>query len=125
MGFKIKRGSVLRNKQEQGSQVAGVKKKPKLKMNLARYLTLAIMIVVLVFVGRIFLVQRAELAALMEQKESLQQRIIDMQSEIVDLEDEAERLSDMAYIEQIARMEYGMVGVDDIVFIPAKAVKGQ
>ncbi len=125
MGFRLKKDSVIRNQQEQGSQVAGAVRQPKPKLNSKHYLALVIIIIAVVFIGRIFLVQRAELDALKAQQELLEQRIADMKTDIISLEEEAERLSDLAYIEQIARLEYGMVGEDDLVFIPAETVKGQ
>ncbi len=89
---------------------------------LKKFVSIAIFCTFIFFAGRLFLHQQQQLDSLNIQKSELEDSIREIQERTRTLQEEIVRLHDKDYIEQIARNEYGMVGEDDIVFVPARGM---
>ncbi len=105
-----------------GSRVVGARKNRLFNISLKKAVVYCAVIVAIVLCTKVYLMQRSELLALKEQKSVLENEITTIQEDILHLQQEASKLDDPDYIEVVARQEYGMVGKDDIVFVPARGV---
>ncbi len=104
---------------EQGASVVE-REQQSFRQRGRRIITAIIFFIFIISSTRIFLQQQRQLKLLKAQKQELERSIADVLNRISEMEEELLLLDDPAYIETIARQEYGMVGEGDLVFIPAK-----
>ena len=106
-----------------GQRVSGINRKKRAKFKYKKILVAGVILVAILFCGKVYLMQRAQLSSLVSQKKELESEITTIQEQTAELHQEVKMLDDPAYIEFVARKEYGMVGKDDIVFVPARTSK--
>lgn len=116
-----KRGREYQKGLKQGLNVAGEKEHTALD-KIKKFIALILFCTFIFFAGRLFLHQQQQLESLNNQKSELEGNIREIQERTRTLQEEILRLQDRDYIEQVARSEYGMVGEDDIVFVPARGI---
>jgi len=105
----------------QGAEVVNSSQKSILD-RIKRGFTIAIFCLFIFYSAKLFIHQQKQLNLLNEQKNEIENEIINVQEQTRELEEEVIKLHDKEYIEYIARKEYGMVGEEDIVFIPAQEI---
>ena len=103
-----------------GQKVSGLNKAKKPKNKYKRILAAGVILVAILFCGKMFLMQRTQLKSLLSQKKELETEIAGIQENTAELHQEVSKLDDPEYIKVVARKEYGMVGKEDKVFVPAR-----
>ena len=117
-----KKANEYNSANRQGREVAGDTSSSSLLTKFKRFVSVALLCTFIFFAGRLFLHQQQQLNSLNDQKSELEENIRDIQDQTRNLQEEINRLNDKDYIEHVARNEYGMVGEDDIVFVPARGI---
>lgn len=119
MFFKTKKYSEA---QKQGAETANAGK-TSLFSKVKKTTAIIVFCFFLYSTAKLFLYQHHQLTLLNEQRKEIENEIINIQDLTRNLQEEIIKLHDKEYIEHFARKEYGMVGEDDLVFVPAREIE--